>query len=565
MDKTAGVNKAEKFLEQRQNGADIVSYTAARASTDHYTDSRASIGSYTGSRAKMENQDESRDSSIHVSSKYEDLVRSQMSQSKSALNDVEPHSINLNMMQPPPQPAPQGDRDTFDLLDSLSLDGRRSPVGDDGGKKYEDSAALTRDQDRGQVFHMNGDATFKKELDSIDSDTERKTEQFVMGEAANVVVDDVLGNGHARTPVYSTETPVYSRNGSAHSSTRQTPVVGETQDFARESVRADSLEKRLLDSFFEDSESREKPPTPTYGSSKSGSERTTPQPEQIDDVLNPADRHSPIRREYLVGSPHVSDQGSQRGSEHGSRPGSTQGTQRGSEHGSRPGSTQGSIRGSDHGSQRGSEHGSRPGSTQGSVRGSEHGSGNSSLRQTPQRDIINDSLRASQEKLYTGQDFRRSTERVNGSLSGGSRDGSRPQSLTSEQELTQYYELTNGVGGVTGSPGLPPVAASNSAQAQRTGSSSSLPAVGTQRQSVDRRSMTPDNHIRVPVTGPIIKSSLLPSRGLQRVTPGSNTSSRTVTPMNAVADNQEVAQLQEVRSLLKLDIICRFHGEKNNN
>ena len=511
MDKTAGVNKAEKFLEQRQNGADIVTYTAARASSDNYTHSRAKM--------EQENQvpQDSRDSSIHVSSKYEDLVRSQMSQSQSALIDVEPISDSFQMAQQP-QLAPQGNSDNFtifDQLDPLSLDGRRSPVGDDGGKKYEDSAAVSRDQDRGHVFRMNGDATFKKELDSMDSyDTERKTEQpnpFTMGEAANIVVDDVLGNGHARTPVYSTETPVYSRNGSAHSSTRQTPVVGETQEFARESIRSDSLEKRLLDNLIDDSLTREKAPTQAYGGSKSGSERATPQPEQIDDVLNPADRHSPIRKEYLVGSPHVSDHGSQRGSELGSRHGSTQGSVRGSERGSAP------------------------------------GSGHSSLRQTPQRDMITDSLHASQEKLYTGQDFRRSTERLNGSLSGGSSHGSRPQSLTSEQELTQYYELTSIGGGVNGSTGLPPVATSNSAQAQRSGSASSLPAVGAQRQSLEKRSMTPDNHIRIPVTGPIIKSSLLPSRGLQRVTPGSNTSSRTVTPVNAVADNQEVTQLQEVR------------------
>ena len=473
-----------------------------------------------GSRAKMEQEnkslDENKDSSIHVSSKYEDLVRSQMSQSKTALLDADD-------MELAPQTAPQGQghRDNFEMfdqLDPLSLDGRRSPVGDDGGKKYEDNAALIRDQNRGQVFHMNGDATFMKELVQND-ETEQPVNTFAKGEAANVVVDDVLGNGHARTPVYSTETPVYSRNGSAHSSNRQTPVMGASQDFTRESPGADSVEKRLLDSFFEDPQSRQKPPTPAYSGSKTGSERSTPQPEQIDDVLNPADRHSPIRREYLVGSPLVSDHGSQR--------------------------MQGSLRGSDNGSQRGSEHGSRPGSTQGSIRGSEHGS---APRQTPQRDIINDSLRASQEKLYTGQDFRRSTERLNGSLSGGSSHGSRPQSLTSEQELTQYYELTNGVGGVSGSPGLPPVATSNGAQAQRTGSASSLPAVGTQRQPLDRRSMTPDNHIRVPVTGPIIKSSLLPSRGLQRGTPGSNTSSRTVTPVNAVTDNQETTQLQEVRS-----------------
>ena len=42
MDKTAGMNKAKKFLKQRQNDADIVTYTctAGRASADHYSDSR---------------------------------------------------------------------------------------------------------------------------------------------------------------------------------------------------------------------------------------------------------------------------------------------------------------------------------------------------------------------------------------------------------------------------------------------------------------------------------------------------------------------------------------------
>lgn len=491
VDKT-GISKAEKFLEEKQNGADITDNTDSRA---RYTDSRARMN---------EDQDHQAHSSIHVSSKYEDLVRSQMSQTKNALNDdVEPVSENVNAF--------------FDQLDSSLLDGRRSPVGDDGGKQYEDGGAVIKD--RAHVYHMNGDTTFRKEpvsdstlQEDIDWKGRQSNSPSSGGQAAQAVVDDVLGNGHARTPVYSTETPVYSRNGSAHSSLRQTPVVSETQDYTREAVRSDSVEKRLIDSLIDESLNRTKSPTPLLGS-RSGSERATPQPEQIEDVLNPADRHSPIRRDYLTGSPRVSDHGSQKGSEHGS--------------------AQGSI----HGSLRGSEHGSAPGSA------------HSSLRQTPQRDIITDSLRASQEKLYSGQDFRRSTERLNGSLSGGSSLGSRPQSLSSEQELTQYYELTSGGSGVAGSHGLPLVATGNGGPVQRTGSASSLPAVGSQRQLLEKRSMTPDNHIRVPMTGPIIKPSMLPTRGMQR-TPSSATSSRTVTPVNSVTDNQEITQLQEVRPLI---------------
>ena len=484
MDKT-GISKAEQFLEQRQNGSDIdtfkdISYTAVRASTDNYTDSRASM--------EEEKDQENKDNSIHISSKYEDLVRSQMSHTKSALSD------NMEV-----------ETDMFENPVLSRLDGRRSPVGDDGGKQYQDGDAAVKELDMNHVYHMNGDTTLKKEYVSdsvIQDDVERRSGRLSnasgTGSGAHTpqaVIDDVLGNGQSRAPVYSTETPVYSRNSSAHSSARHTPVLAQTQDFTRESVHSDSsghsLEKHIVDDLIDSSLKRERFPTQMYRDSRSGSERSTPQAEQIADVLNPADRHSPIRREYLVGSPHVSDS-----------------------------------------SQRGSEHGSA------------HGSAHSSQRQTPQKDIINDSLRASHEKLYIGQDFRRSTEKLNGSLSGGSSHGSRPQSLTSEQELTQYYELTGG----SGSSGLPPVSGVNGGQVQRTGSASSLSTVGTQKQSFERRSMTPDNHIRVPVTGPIIKSSLLPNRNVQR-TPGSNTSSRTVTPVNTAIDAQEHTRLQEVTQL----------------
>ena len=481
VDKT-GINKAEQFLQQQQNGnnLDNPTYTGVRASTDNYSDSRARM-------EEVQKQEENLDSSIHVSSKYEDLVRSQMSQSKSALSDNLETETNLldNLL---------------DSADLSGLDGRRSPVGDDGGKQYQDGDAVKQELDMGHVYHMNGgDSTLRKEYvasslvqDDVEKSGRSSNASGTFPQAAQEVIDDIFGSGHSRPPIYSTETPVYSRNGSAHSSLRQTPVVAESQNFAKEPVRLDSLERRLLDNLIDDSVGRGRSPTQLYSGSRSGSERGTPQPEQIADVLNPADRHSPIRREYLVGSPRTSERGSQRDSEHGS------------------------------------------------VQGSAH----SSQRQTPQKDIISDSLRASHEKLYSGQDFRRSSDRLNGSLSGGSNQGSRPQSLTSEQELTQYYELTTS----GGSPGLPPVTTGNGGQGQRTSSASSLPVVGSQRQSVERRIMTPDNHIRVPVTGPIIKSSLLPNRGVQRTTPGSNTSSRTVTPVNTVTEAQDTSRLQEVKN-----------------
>ena len=461
----------------------------------------------------MEEERDQENNPIHLSSKYEDLVRSQMSQNKSALSD------NMEV-----------ELDKFENPVLSRLDGRRSPVGDDGGSQYQDGDAGVKELEMKHVYNMNGETSLKTQYVSdslVQDDVERSgrsSSASVTGSGAHTpqaVVDDVLGNGQSRPPIYSTESPVYSRNSSAHSSARHTPVVSQTQDFSRESVHSEgsshSLEKHLMDDLIDVSLNRERSPVQMSRGSRSGSERSTPLAEQIADVLNPADRHSPIRREYLVGSPHVSDHGSQRGS----------GSLHVSDHGSQRGS--GSPHISDHGSHRGSEHGSVPGST------------HSSQRQTPQKDFINDSLRASQEKLYSGQDIRRSTEKLNGSLSGGSNHGSRPQSLTSEQELTQYYELTSGSGQV----GLPPVSSVNGAQVQRTGSASSLPTVGTQKQSFERRSLTPDNHIRVPMTGPIIKSSLLPNRGVQR-TPVSNASSRTVTPVNTGIDAQEHTRLQEV-------------------
>ncbi|KAK3096624.1 hypothetical protein FSP39_001816 [Pinctada imbricata] len=160
--------------------------------------------------------------------------------------------------------------------------------------------------------------------------------------------------------------------------------------------------------------------------------------------------------------------------------------------------------------------------------------------------ITSDLVRGSQEKVY----------------------GSRPQSLTSEQELTQYFENGNRHGSTHGS--LPAslhgsersesrrsasVHASPAVQnTDRPLSSSSLPVITTQqRLMAEKRSMTPDNHIRVPGDVPAARM----------LTPRSNVSSRasdrTITPgiqengFNEDAQSQRILDLEDsVRNLRKL-------------
>lgn len=474
------------------------------------------------------------EASIHLSSKYEELVRSQMNQ----------NSLN-------------GDGSSL-KQDDLDLGGRRTPVGEDGDKQYQDGDSTVPKTYNSANTSPKVSALYDPLIDgffengNIPSHTSAQNDSNSQGnKSPNAVIDDVLGNGHSRTPIYSTESPVHSKHSSAHSSARQTPTTSDVREYSRpESVgsahSANSTSRHVLDDLINDAMGRTKDqfdrsspaseprvgsragstptrqesvgsaasehslsrrgvidliendlnvtktPPPSKEDSMSGSRPQTPPrlAEQISDVLNPSDRHSPIRREFLSGSPNVSN------------------------------------------------HSSRS-----SGRNSAQGSTTGSLRQTPQKDLITSALQASQEKLYSSSGIRRGSGSENGSnvshaseksgrSSSTSHTSSRPQSLTSEQELTQYYENlpeTKDIVEVTGS---------------RTGSASSLPAIGNQQRfTPDKRSMTPDNHIRVPAVGPIPKTTLLSGRTPPR-TPLSNASSRTVTPMNV--DVETDLKLREV-------------------
>lgn len=449
---------------------------------------------------------------VSATSKYEELVRSQMNQNKGALNDNDLESSLPSRS---------------DLSD---LEGRRTPVGEDGEKQYQDNDRQLNldDSASSQTFTKLGPSLddFFDQRNTYSNGSIQNGFDSLESKSPPAVIDDVLGYGHTRTPIYSTESPVYSKHSSAHSSARQTPTAPDEQtrpasvgsvgsvhsanslskhvlddlvsdalgrpriertspalerERSRNSTPArpesvgsahsdNSTSRRAINDLIEDSLNVTRTPPPSRESSVQGSRPQTPPPqEQIDDVLNPADRHSPIRREFLAGSPNLS------------------------------------------------EH-----SAKGSK--SSHSSAHSSQRQTPQRELISNSLRASQEKLYF-------------SHSSSSNASSRPQSVTSEQELTELYETSAKIKDVlnkdttgTNSPG--------------TGSASSLPVISSQqRYTPDRRSMTPDNHIRVPVVSSITKSSLLPSRTPPR-TPLSNASSRTVTPVNT--ETEAEARLKEV-------------------
>ena len=110
---TNGIQQAPNQPQHRDTG------TRSYSPTRSYT--------YSPTRARMEADQEEptnhvqADSSIHVTSKYEDLVRSQLSHTKSSILDTDFDAEINNSVK----------------SDYSDLDGRRSPVGDDGAKQYQ--------------------------------------------------------------------------------------------------------------------------------------------------------------------------------------------------------------------------------------------------------------------------------------------------------------------------------------------------------------------------------------------------------------------------------------------
>ena len=340
------------------------------------------------------------ESSLNLSSKFEELVKKQISQE-----------------------AEDGERETF------QSGGRRTPIGDVSAEPFQDGVGnvvddvVERPHSRSSVkspqktvediIREVNSASHNMEVYGSEVDPPARSAENSLNGSIHIV-EDVIGTQNMRSPL-----------GSPYHSRKQTPV----RDLSPHSPQR-SKEGSLL-----------------------GSDRLTPTAGFVDDVLG---QSTPITR-----------------------------------------------------------------SEQGSARQTPQPMSNpSSLRNTPQ--LINDVLQTGGEKLYSA-----------GSVGSG---GSRPQSLTSEQELNQYFEKSGSQhGSVPGSERssvnrTPVLPTSNPARtSERTHSSSSLPVITTQQRLLtERRSMTPDNHIRVPgSSSPALRG---PNPGANRSNVSSRASDRTLTP-----------------------------------
>lgn len=442
---------------------------------------------------KMTEQLDKNEGAINLSSKYEQLVRSQMSDKAGDCD------TDLNL------------RSNSDFPD---LNGRGTPVGEDSVAQYHDS-----EQSRLSLKHLSHDETDSIKNSLLDDYLGKGNNntngslgiEDVLDKRDSSLIADELGNGQTNDSSYKMESPVLSRHSSRHSSARQTPTVIDNQDrsssvgsyHSRSSVGRNVLDDLIQDAVLrerkvaaEDSQDEKLTGSLRSRQSSGASNEPTSQvsetlhrttfggltateekrsatngsasPEQIADVLNPSDRHSPIRQEFLSGPPFVP-----------TPPNSAQVTD----------------------------------------------SANTSQRSTP-KELLSSALklRGSQEKLYTEI----KTRVGNDGSAHSSQQGSRPQSVTSEQELSQYYDNMADTRNVLGQTG------------QRITGICSLPAVGAKRSPLEKRSYTPDNHIRIPVTGPIIKGAYLTNKTPPQ-SPFSNASSRTITPVNT---NTEAEQRQ---------------------
>ncbi|XP_022292459.2 uncharacterized protein LOC111103465 isoform X4 [Crassostrea virginica] len=359
------------------------------------------------------------ESSLNLSSKFEELVKKQISQE-----------------------AEDGERETF------QSGGRRTPIGDVSAEPFQDGVGnvvddvVERPHSRSSVkspqktvediIREVNSASHNMEVYGSEVDPPARSAENSLNGSIHIV-EDVIGTQNMRSPL-----------GSPYHSRKQTPV----RDLSPHSPQR-SKEGSLL-----------------------GSDRLTPTAGFVDDVLG---QSTPITR---------SEQGSARQTP-------------------------------------------QPMSSP------------SSLRNTPQ--LINDVLQTSGEKLYSA-----------GSVGSG---GSRPQSLTSEQELNQYFEKSGSQhSSVPGSERssanrTPVLPTSNPARtSERTHSSSSLPVITTQQRLLtERRSMTPDNHIRVPgSSSPAFRG---PNPGANRSNVSSRASDRTLTPGGGENGFPEDAQSQRIQDL----------------
>ncbi|XP_046553902.1 uncharacterized protein LOC124263354 isoform X3 [Haliotis rubra] len=431
--------------------------------------------------AGLPKMDGGAENGIHVTSKYEDLVRQQMLHKESLDTSLE-HEVNMTLKS--------------ELSNSLNGSVRHTPIGDVATEHYVDNedTVLSNHSNHGSVHGssqgsarqtLQWDATDGGKpsiLDELDMASDRSHHSSARQTPQSNAAEDILRNSYSKP----SSRPGSEHSGSYHSSNRHTPTAGDMlsgevyQSGGRSGSQ--SLEGSLRQTPVDVSS---RPPS-NQGSLHGSSH--TPLTEAVDDILE----------RYSRGSNRSKTESIEDVLESPSR------------------SAHSSVR---HTPQRDllKEDLSLPGSQ----------------RQTPQNEAILESFRSSHERLYGSQEIRGSTEiSVRPGSAGGSQHSgsSRPHSITSEQELSQYLDYPRGdlgprrAASLTGlhqsDPLLPPILQ------DRPGSTSSMPPLST--QALDRHLSTPDNHIRLPAGGasPHIRSPLVTTRSGS----ASRASSRTVTP-----------------------------------
>ncbi|KAL3882371.1 hypothetical protein ACJMK2_028723, partial [Sinanodonta woodiana] len=490
----SGLTKAEEFLQRELKSRDIDTYQDINTElTGHKMESRNSENGGAG---------------IHISSKYQDLVRQQMSQSKNL------DSLDTEMEMDHSVKSDHSEHSS----------GRHTPVGEDGMEQFVDNDDTFLKQLK---EHANGYDISKNDVlhtSLVDDDVEKP---------------DSCHSTHSSLKDLERFTPQLSQNGSSLTNVRRTPTYSDNVVLSRHSstqslhsyssltseVIADVIsepsrvaishgdnsrnssaphtpirQELSADAFGHHSSARQTPVSQRSNSADSlsipmrvegslhSSARQTPDVEQIDDVLNPSDRHSPFKFDYIS-----------------------------------------------------------PSQTQ---------------IQSVTKETITDKFRSSPEKLYTShQEMKQMNSSLESQIDSHS-GSSRPQSLTSEQELTQYYEQSSEFrrvpatgGGSLTAQSMPTIPSSSSMRDQRSTSTQSLPLISPQqRVKAERQSMTPDNLVRVPVTGTAVKGSLLPARTTPMSPAGSRASSRTVTPVSAIDILMESRSLENTQKISELEV-----------
>ena len=408
------------------------------------------INSDLAALGKMEN---SSTNSIHLSSKYEDLVRQQMS-----------HKETVSTVL---------DNEVESTHHSASSSTRQTPIGD----VVQDHDAITRHD------HSSHSSARNTPLHSVVETRQTVDASPVRSfHSSNRATPEVVEDVHKSTYPQTSSRPVSEHSGSFHGSNRASPYTDTTKAFENQRF-IEGQDQRSLDGS-----QRQSPPDGRRSLSVHSSGRQTPErpvddtvgrtsqmshhtPEAIDDVMEPNRNISPHRSPYS------------------------------------------SLRSTP-----------KKEFSKDDFKSPAH-----SQRQSPAREVISDVMRStgSQERLYEPHDGSRTGSRPSSSNSSRHSVSSRQQSMTSEQELSQYLD----------EPGSHGVEMTRRAASLTvlTQTESLLPPLGSLTTASvpplsGKRIATPDNHIRVPSSGsPAVRGPLVTGR-VASLSNDSRLSNRTVTP-----------------------------------